>query len=57
MVDPIFMKSHIQSLKPYIQKTVDNLLEKMMSESGGGPVDLIEKFALPVPSYVSSNLL
>ena len=61
MVEFAFTQEHVDSLKPLIQKTVDDLLDKMVqkasgeaaSGSNGRPaVDLVEEFALPVPSYV-----
>ena len=52
MVEPIFQKPHVEMLKPYIQKTVDNLLNSMVEGGCSKPVDLVEKFSLPVPSYV-----
>lgn len=54
MVDSFFTKTHIDLMQPYIQKTVEDLLDKMLSEGCKDPVDLVNKFALPVPSYVSS---
>ena len=55
MVEPLFTHAHIDSLRPAIQKTVNELLDQMLREGGEKPVDLVEKFALPVPSYVSSD--
>lgn len=52
-MEPLFVKEHIQTMKPYIQKTVDDLLAAMVEKGCSEPVDLIDKFALPVPSYVS----
>jgi nitric oxide reductase len=52
MVEPIFTKEHIDSMRPHIQKTVDDLLTTMISEGVSTPIDIVEKFALPVPSYV-----
>jgi fungal nitric oxide reductase len=52
MVEPIFVKDHIESMKPYIQKTVETLLDQMIATKSSGPADLIGRFALPVPSYV-----
>ncbi|KAJ0297748.1 hypothetical protein COL516b_010356 [Colletotrichum fioriniae] len=51
MVEPLFVREHIASMKPYIQSTVDNLLDKMVEQGCDEPIDLIDKFALPVPSY------
>ncbi|KAF6834892.1 cytochrome p450 55a3 [Colletotrichum musicola] len=53
MVEPLFVREHIETMKPYIQRTVDELLEQMVQKGCEEPVDLIENFALPVPSYVS----
>lgn len=52
MVESLFTKEHINSMRPQIQKTVDSLLDEMIKTGGSEPVDLVEKFALPVPSYV-----
>lgn len=52
MVSPIFVKSNIETMKPYIQKTVDGLLASMIEGGCSKPVDLVEKFSLPIPSYV-----
>lgn len=53
MIEPIFTKQQIDSMRPHIQQTVDSLLDSMIKEGGAEPVDIVEKFALPVPSYVS----
>lgn len=53
MVEPLFVADHIETMKPYIQKTVDQLLDQMVAKGCKEPIDLIENFALPVPSYVS----
>ncbi|KAK3997870.1 putative cytochrome P450 B-class [Cladorrhinum sp. PSN332] len=58
MVESVFTEEHVDSLKPYIQKTVDDLLDKMKEEGcSSGPVDLVEEFALPVPSYMIYTIL
>lgn len=54
MVESIFTKQHIDSMRPQIQETVNTLLDKMITEGGSEPFDFVEKFALPVPSYVLS---
>jgi nitric oxide reductase len=54
MVESLFTKAHIDSMRPQIQNTVDSLLDEMIKKGGSEPVDLVEKFALPVPSYVLS---
>jgi len=57
MVEPLFSHAHIQSMRPSIQKTVDSLLDAMLPLAGAGPVDLVDKFALPVPSYTIYGIL
>lgn len=58
MVEPLFIAEHIKSLEKYIQKTVDDLLDDMIAQGcASGPVDLVEKFALPVPSYIIYTIL
>ncbi|EHK98453.1 putative Cytochrome 55A3 [Glarea lozoyensis 74030] len=52
MVEPIFTKSHIDNTRPKIQETVDKLLDKVTEHGGAEPFDIVEEFALPVPSYV-----
>lgn len=53
MVEPLFTPEHVEAMRPHIQQTVDSLLDAMIKEARGKPVDIVEKFALPVPSYVS----
>lgn len=54
MVELVFTTEHVKSLEPYIRKTADHLMDKMKARGcADGPVDLIEHFALPLPSYVS----
>lgn len=52
MVESLFTKEHIDSTRPHIQETVDKLLDTVIKEGGSEPLDIVEKFALPVPSYV-----
>jgi fungal nitric oxide reductase len=52
MVESFFTRQHVESQRPYIQKTVDELLDAMIAKGCEKPVDLVENFALPVPSYV-----
>ena len=57
MVESFFTPEHVKSLEPYIRKTADSLMDKMIARGcADGPVDLIENFALPLPSYVSLSL-
>lgn len=56
MVESWFTPEKIKSMGPYIDKTVNDLLDRMKSRSSGKEaVDLVEEFALPVPSYVGSE--
>lgn len=55
MVEPFFVADRVETMKPYIQKTVDQLLDQMIARGCKEPIDLIENFALPVPSYVSGS--
>lgn len=55
MVEPIFSRQGVEKMKPYINKTVDNLLSDMIKAGCKQPVDLVEKFSLPVPSYVGPS--
>ncbi|KAM7192404.1 Cytochrome P450 [Naviculisporaceae sp. PSN 640] len=58
MVEPFFTPAHVKSLQPYIRKTAKDLLEKMKAKGcADGPVDLIEQFALPLPSYIIYTIL
>jgi cytochrome P450 len=53
MAESWFTPEKIKSMQPYIDKTVNDLLDRMKSRGcASGPVDLVEEFALPVPSYV-----
>ncbi|KAF5020287.1 hypothetical protein F66182_7663 [Fusarium sp. NRRL 66182] len=58
MVEPIFAPEAVTKLQPYIQKTVEDLLEGLKQKGcADGPVDLIKEFALPVPSYIIYTIL
>lgn len=52
---PSFSVKRINALRPRIQETVDRLLDAM--EAQGPPAELVESFALPVPSMVICALL
>uniref|UniRef100_A0A0D2YF00 Uncharacterized protein n=1 Tax=Fusarium oxysporum (strain Fo5176) TaxID=660025 RepID=A0A0D2YF00_FUSOF len=48
----IFTQEAVEKLQPYIQKTVDDLLEDLKQKGcADGPVHLVKIFALPAPSY------
>lgn len=52
MVEAIFTDEHVEKMRPHIQQIVDDLLSTILKDGGSAPFDLVEKFALPVPSYV-----
>ncbi|MFI8436019.1 cytochrome P450 [Streptomyces sp. NPDC079020] len=55
MLVPSFTLKRTETLRPRIQETVDRLLDRMIAQ--GPPVDLVNAFALPVPSMVICALL
>lgn len=55
MVEPLFTQEQIDAMRPQIQKTVDSRLDIMIKEGCKTPVDVVEKLALPVASYVSTS--
>ncbi|MEV0068557.1 cytochrome P450 [Amycolatopsis sp. NPDC050768] len=55
MVTAPFTVRRIEALRPAVQKIVDDSLDAMLA--GPNPVDLVEAFALPVPSLVICELL
>ncbi len=55
MVIAPFAVRRVEAMRPGVQKIVDDLIDGMLS--GPAPVDLVEAFALPVPSLVISELL
>ncbi|KAJ7286351.1 cytochrome P450 55A3 [Mycena rebaudengoi] len=58
MVAPLFTPEAADRLRPHIQQTVNSLLDEMIKNGcSDGPVDLVEKFALPVPSYLIYEIL
>ncbi|KAG8410335.1 hypothetical protein J3459_017145 [Metarhizium acridum] len=58
MVNYFFTPEYIKSLQPYIQKTVDDLLDALKAKGcASGPVDLVKEFALPVPSFIIYSIL
>jgi len=57
MVESYINGQALENMKPHIQKTVDTLLSAMVEGGCEKPVDLVEKFALPVPSYIIYSIL
>ena len=55
MVTAPFMVKHIEAMRPGVQKIIDDLLDEMLA--GPNPADLVEAFALPMPSLVICELL
>ncbi|WP_217236234.1 cytochrome P450 [Streptomyces sp. AC555_RSS877] len=55
MVTAPFAVKRVEALRPGVQKIVDDLIDGMLAV--GGPVDLVQAFALPVPSLVICQLL
>jgi cytochrome P450 len=55
MVTAPFMIKRVEAMRPVVQKIVDDLIDSMLA--GPKPVDLVEAFALPVPSLVICTLL
>lgn len=56
MATPFFTIEHIEAMRPEIQRVVDFFLDKMVKDGCTKPVDLVEKFSLPIPSYVGNQL-
>ncbi|SEC83847.1 cytochrome P450 [Streptomyces melanosporofaciens] len=55
MVTAPFTAKKVEKLRPSVQRIVDGLIDDMLA--GPTPVDLVEVFALPVPSLVICELL
>ncbi|WP_158853206.1 cytochrome P450 [Saccharothrix deserti] len=55
MVGSAFTVKNVAAMRPAVQKIVDDALDEMLA--GPNPVDLVEAFALPVPSLVICDLL
>jgi nocardicin N-oxygenase len=56
LVTKAFSASRVERLRPYVTGLVDELLDKMEA-AGGGPVDLNEALAFPLPIQVICKLL
>jgi cytochrome P450 len=55
MVTAPFAVKRVEAMRPEVQKIVDGLIDTMLA--GPNPTDLVEAFALPVPSLVICELL
>jgi cytochrome P450 len=55
MVTAPFAIKRVEAMRPRVQQIADTLIDRMLE--GPHPVDLVEAFALPVPSLVICELL
>jgi cytochrome P450 len=55
MVTAPFAIKRVEAMRPAVQKIVDDLIDDLLA--GPKPVDLVQAFALPVPSLVICGLL
>ena len=55
MVAAPFVVKRVETMRPRVQRIVDDLIDAMLA--GPKPADLVEAFALPVPSLVICDLL
>ncbi|MGW6281893.1 cytochrome P450 [Kribbella sp. NPDC055071] len=55
MVTAPFMIKRVEAMRPQVQEIVDGLIDDLLA--GPKPVDLVQAFALPVPSLVICQLL
>ena len=55
MGQPAFAVRRMEAMRPAVQQIADELLDAMLAQEG--PVDLVEEFALPLPSLVICRLL
>jgi len=55
MVTAPFTIKRVEAMRPGVQKIVDDLIDEMLA--GPKPVDLVQAFALPLPSLVICQLL
>jgi len=57
MIKDLFTRERVDAMRPRIQKTFDSLVDAMVKEGGQKPVDIVEKLALPLPSYTIYDIL
>ncbi|PGH11887.1 hypothetical protein AJ80_06952 [Polytolypa hystricis UAMH7299] len=57
MVASLFTRERAETMRPHIQATADALLERMIAGGCNPPVDLVEQFALPLPSFIIYGIL
>lgn len=56
MVEPDFSMENIESMRPEIQKIVNQIIDEMIN-THAQPVDLVASFAMPVPTQVIYKML
>ncbi|KAI9873620.1 MAG: hypothetical protein M1830_010794 [Pleopsidium flavum] len=57
MVNSVFTREHVETMRPSIQKTVNNCIQTMTMGGCQQPVDLVKNFAIEVPSQVIYRIL
>ncbi|AXB42071.1 cytochrome [Amycolatopsis albispora] len=57
LLTPEFTMRRLSRLKPGIAEIIDQRLDAIAAASAHGPVDLVQEFALPIPSLVICELL
>jgi len=57
MVEPTFSPENVEAMRPFIQKSVEECLHNMTKDRSVQPVDLVKRFALPVPFTVIAKIL
>ncbi|MDJ1136557.1 cytochrome P450 [Streptomyces iconiensis] len=57
LVSKAFTPRRVAGLRPAVERLVDQLLDGMQAEAAEGPVDLMSRFALPLPVTVIGELL
>jgi cytochrome P450 len=55
MLAPEFMVKRMERLRPEVQEIIDELIDAMIEH--GGPIDLVEALAFPVPARVTCAML
>ncbi|QUH03606.1 cytochrome P450 [Saccharopolyspora erythraea] len=55
MVGSAFAVKNVERMRPWVQRIVDEAVDELLA--GPRPADLVEEFALPVPSMVICELL
>ncbi|MFJ9428400.1 cytochrome P450 [Streptomyces sp. NPDC101490] len=57
MIAPAFSARRVQALAPFVDTTVDSLLDELEALPGGGTVDLRDRLAHPLPIAVICRLM